>query len=83
MATDNMTFASVVLQYLVVAEQFSELEPSVLPVVETLVLNHDAVKVLVEANLVVPLDIEEKIYIVSRFCVKYCTLLGVPSFARF
>ena len=54
-----------------------------MPVVETLVLNHDAVKVLVEANLVVPLDIEEKIYIVSRFCVKYCTLLGVPSFARF
>ena len=55
----DMTFASVVLQYLVVAEKFSELEPSVLPVVETLVLNHDAVKVLVEAGLVVALNIEE------------------------
>ena len=51
----DMTFASVVLQYLVVAEKFSELEPSVLPVVETLVLNHDAVKVLVEAGLAVAL----------------------------
>ena len=53
-----MTFAFVVL-YLVVAEKFPELEPSVLPVVETLVLHHDAVKVLVEAGLVVALDIEE------------------------
>ena len=48
---------------------FSELEPSVLPVVETLVLNHDAVKVLVEANLVVPLDIEGKnIYCIKVLC---------------
>ena len=50
-------------KHLVVAEDFSELEPGVLPVVEPLVLNDDAVKVLVEAGRLVALQIK-----IIQFC---------------
>ena len=58
-------------RHLVVGEKFAEVKPRVLPIVETFILNHDAVKVLVEAGLVVALDIEEKVNFVSRLRVKF------------